>query len=244
MKHIKLNAISSTNDFLKVLLSQQHVENFTVISAKEQTSGKGQMGATWTSEKDKNLTMTLLIKDLITRIDQMFSLNKAVAVGIINALETYPIKGISIKWPNDIMSGNKKIGGVLIENIFKSSGEIVSVVGVGINVNQSDFKGLRQASSLHNLTGELFDVDLLLNDIVTRIKHKSALLMSDMYKDIDDEYHQHLFKINTPMPFETHDGERFMGIIQKVDDLGKLWLMDESDTLRSFSIKEIKLLYH
>ncbi|MFN3756508.1 MAG: biotin--[acetyl-CoA-carboxylase] ligase [Flavobacterium sp.] len=244
MKHIKLDAISSTNDFLKVLLSQQHVDNFTVISANEQTNGKGQMGATWNSEKGKNLTMTLLLKDLITQIDQMFLLNKAVAVGIINALEPHPLNTLSIKWPNDIMAGNKKIGGVLIENIFKSNGEIFSVVGIGINVNQSDFKGLPQASSLHNLTGEHFDVNLLLNDIVTRIKQKSALLMSEQHKNIDNEYHQHLFKINTPMPFETHEGERFMGIIQKVDDLGKLWLMDESDTLRSFSIKEIKLLYH
>lgn len=244
MKHIKLDAISSTNDYLKVLLSQQHVENFTVISAQEQTSGKGQMGASWFSEKGKNLTMTLLVKDLLTSVDQMFFLNKAIAVGIVRALRGYPLKNLSIKWPNDIMSANKKIGGVLIENIIKSDGEIFSVIGIGINVNQSDFKDLTQASSLYNLTGEFFDLNHLLQKIVSQIKQIIALLMSEQLADIDHEYHYNLFKINIPMPFETHEGERFMGIIQKVDDQGKLWLMDEQDILRYFSIKEIKLLYH
>lgn len=244
MKHIKLDAISSTNDFLKVMLSQQHLENFTVISANEQTSGKGQMGSTWISEKGKNLTMTLLLKDLLTRLDEMFYLNKTVANGILDVLRKYPIDNLSIKWPNDIMSGNKKIGGVLIENIIKSDGEIFSVVGIGLNVNQIDFKNLPQASSMLMLTGNVFDLDKLLFDIVEQIKQSSSLILNGNFKEIDKMYHNNLFKINSPMVFETIGNERFMGIIQKVDEQGKLWIMNENDILRSFTIKEIKLLYH
>jgi len=244
MKHIKLDAISSTNDFLKVLLSQQHLENFTLISAKEQTSGKGQMGSSWVSENGKNITMTLLIKDLLTRLDQMFYLNKMVANGILEALRQYPINNLSIKWPNDILSGNKKIGGVLIENIIKSDGEIFSVVGIGINVNQNDFKNLPQASSILCLSGIEFDLDKLLYEIVQQIKQNSNLILTGNFEEIDKIYHKNLFKINIPMAFETNDNERFMGIIQRVDEKGKLWIMDENDVLKSFSIKEIKLLYH
>lgn len=244
MKHIKLDAISSTNDFLKQLLSQQHVENFTVISARKQTSGKGQMGAVWQAEKGKNITMTILVKDLLTQTGQMFYLNKAVALGIISCLKNHPVKHLSIKWPNDIMSGHKKIGGILIENIIKSDGEIFSVVGIGLNVNQRDFADLPQASSLHNLTGSPFDVDQLIQDIIEEIKLKVSQLRTHQYAEIDEAYHAHLFKMNVPMPFETVEGERFMGIIQRVDEQGKLCLMDEQDELRSFSLKEIKLLFH
>lgn len=244
MKHIKLDAISSTNDYLKQLLSQQHVENFTVISAHEQTSGKGQMGAVWKSEKGKNITMTILVKDLISQTEQLFYLNKAVALGIIFCLNSNLVRHLSIKWPNDIMSGHKKIGGILIENIIKSNGEIFSVVGIGLNVNQRIFIDLPQASSLHNITGSSFDVDLLIQEILKEIKLKVSQLRTHQYTEIDQDYHAHLFKMNIPMPFETLKGERFMGIIKRVDQQGRLWLMDEQDELKSFSQKEIKLLYH
>ena len=121
MKLIKLDAIDSTNEFLKGLSSNQVVENFTVVTAEIQTKGKGQMGAVWVSESGKNLIMSVLVNSFLLNNNQIFDINIVTSVSIIQALKTFKIPEVSIKWPNDIMSYNKKIGGVLIENSIKSN---------------------------------------------------------------------------------------------------------------------------
>ena len=86
MKRIKLDAIDSTNEFLKGLSAKQSVENFTVVTAENQTKGKGQMGSVWVSEPSKNLIMSVLIKDFVKNSNQIFDINIAVSVLIIQAL--------------------------------------------------------------------------------------------------------------------------------------------------------------
>src|SRR5690606_23453831 len=129
---IKLDAIDSTNDFLKALSSQNELDNFTVVTAENQTKGRGQMGAKWESESGKNLIMSVLVKDFVCDNEQIFNVNIIVSLAVIETLKSLHIPGLSVKWPNDIMSYNKKIGGILIENTIKSDGRIVSVVGLGL----------------------------------------------------------------------------------------------------------------
>jgi BirA family biotin operon repressor/biotin-[acetyl-CoA-carboxylase] ligase len=153
MQLIKLDAIDSTNEFLKGLSSNQLLENFTVVTAEIQTKGKGQMGAVWDSEPSKNLIMSVLITDFVTDINQIFDVNIAISLAVIKALEDFDIPELSIKWPNDIMSYHKKIGGILIENTIKSDGSINSIVGLGLNINQMNFENLPKASSLAVMGG-------------------------------------------------------------------------------------------
>ena len=162
MKLIKLDAIDSTNEFLKGLSSKQNIENFTVVSAENQFKGKGQRGAVWSSEASKNLVMSILIKDFLSDITQIFNLNIAVSLAVMEALESLNIPNLSIKWPNDIMSYNKKIGGILIENVIKSDGTINSVVGLGLNVNQINFENLPKASSMAVIAGKQFNKEEVL----------------------------------------------------------------------------------
>lgn len=96
MKLIKLSAIDSTNDFLKTLSTNQELENFTVVTAESQTKGKGQMGAVWITQEGKNLIMSLFVKETILGIEGVFNLNVAVAVSIIQALETFDIPELSL----------------------------------------------------------------------------------------------------------------------------------------------------
>jgi BirA family biotin operon repressor/biotin-[acetyl-CoA-carboxylase] ligase len=107
MNIIKLNAIDSTNDFLKELSKKQVLENFSVIVTKNQSNGKGQMGATWDSEVGKNLIMSVLVKDILSNIEEIFHLNVAVALSVVQVLEKLNIPKLSIKWPNDILSDTK-----------------------------------------------------------------------------------------------------------------------------------------
>jgi BirA family biotin operon repressor/biotin-[acetyl-CoA-carboxylase] ligase len=242
MKLIKLDAIDSTNDFLKGLASKQFVENFTVVSAEIQTKGKGQMGSVWVAEKGKNLTMSVLIKDVLIDLNQIYTLNIAVALAVVRALQSFKIPELAIKWPNDIMSYNYKIGGILIENSIKIDGSVTSIVGIGININQTNFENLPKGSSLAVIAKQEFDKQAVLVAILKELKDAMIVLKTNP-DSLWREYLNLLFKKNVPVPFELPDGDRFMGIIQGVSDQGKLQILLENDAVVQYNIKEIQMLY-
>lgn len=243
MNLIKLDAIDSTNDFLKELSKKQVVENFTVVVAKNQTKGKGQMGSTWNSESGKNLIMSVLVKDVLKDVDEIFHLNVAIALSVIQVLEELNLPKLSIKWPNDIMSDSKKICGILIENSFKSDSKIESVVGIGLNVNQNTFDNLPKATSMSVVMHQEFDIDVVLNRMIFYIKKNCSLILSNQEDKLWNDFHKYLFKINVPMPFEDVRQNRFMGIIQGVTEEGKLRLLLENDSIQTYGIKEIQMLF-
>jgi len=242
MKLIKLDAIDSTNDFLKGLSNSQNVENFTVVSAEIQTKGKGQMGAVWDSQATKNLIMSVLVRDFIEDVNQIFSINIAISIAVIQALKELNIPELSVKWPNDIMSYNKKIGGILIENSIKSDGTIVSIIGLGLNVNQTNFETLPKASSLALICKTNFDKEAILFKIIEKLEQKIQS-WNDNSKTMWFEYNKLLFKTGIPMPFSDKNQQNFMGIIQGVNSVGKLEVLLENDVVTAFEIKEIQMLY-
>lgn len=242
MKLIKLDAIDSTNDFLKGLSSSQSIENFTVVCAETQSKGKGQMGSTWVSEPSKNLIMSVFVKDFLSSINSIFDINIVTAVSVIQALETYNIPELSIKWPNDIMSYNKKIGGILIENSIKSDGAITSIIGLGLNINQINFEHLPKGSSLAVICNSSFDKEEILLKIIEKMEHniqfwtKSKIYLWDFFSNT-------MFKKGIPMPFSDKNQQNFMGIIQGVTKFGKLQILLEDDSISEFDIKEVQMLY-
>ena len=243
MKLIKLDAIDSTNDFLKVLAGSQNLENYTVVTAVRQTKGKGQMGAKWVSETGKNLTMSVLIKDSVFEIHHIYNLNVAVSLSVLLALEKFKIPKLAIKWPNDIMSDSKKIAGILIENSIKTDGKIVSIIGIGVNVNQVDFLELPKASSLAVIMNTSFDKEAVLFGIIENIKRTLSKLENNESLDLWMNYNSKLFKKGIPMPFESDKKGKFMGIIQDVTDDGRLRILLENDSIEQFDIKQIQMLY-
>lgn len=155
MQIIKLNAIDSTNDYLKQLSREKVLDNFTVVIAEKQIKGKGQMGAKWISETGKNLIFSILVKDIAVGKDRIFDWNIAVSLAVIRVLEEQKIPDVSIKWANDIMADSKKTGGILIENMLKNDNRFDSVVGIGLNLNQTNFENLPKATSLKNITEKI-----------------------------------------------------------------------------------------
>jgi BirA family transcriptional regulator, biotin operon repressor / biotin---[acetyl-CoA-carboxylase] ligase len=242
MKLIKLDAIDSTNDFLKGLSNNQSVENFTVVTAESQTKGKGQMGSVWVSEPSKNLTMSVLVTNFLYDINSIFDINIVVSTTIIQVLQDLQIPQLSIKWPNDIMSYNKKIGGILIENSIKTDGTINSIVGLGLNVNQTDFENLPKASSLAVVCNAPFDKEIILIKFVEKLEQNIQLWTENRTETWSD-YKNMLFKKGVPMPFVDKTELNFMGIIQDVTSTGKLQILLENDSVSEFEIKEIQMLY-
>lgn len=242
MRRIKLDAIGSTNDFLKELSGSQTVENFTVVTAENQTKGKGQMGSVWNSEIGKNLIVSVLVRDFVFETPYIFHLNIAFSVAVLQALQSLEVPQMSIKWPNDILSGNKKIGGILIENSFKSDGTIISVAGLGLNVNQTHFENLPKASSLALVCNTIFDKEEILTAIIANFETNVKEWPEQIHL-LWEIYQNSLFKKGNPMPFEHQNGQQFMGIIQGVSQQGKLQVLLENDSVEEFSVKEISMLY-
>ena len=243
MKLIKLNAIDSTNDFLKTLSINQELEDFTVVTAESQTKGKGQMGSVWVTQEGKNLIMSLFVKEIMLGVEGVFNLNVAVAVSIVAALEEFKIPNLSIKWPNDIMSYNFKIGGILIENSIKSDGSVNSIVGLGLNVNQINFENLPKASSLAVICKTEFDKEKLLVAIIDKIKQNFNIMNQDL-DPIWALYTDMLFKKGVPMAFKNNQtNQNFMGIILGVSRQGKIQVQLEDDSILEYGIKEIQMLY-
>ncbi len=243
MKLIKLDAIDSTNEFLKGLSNDISTQNFTIVTAETQTNGKGQMGSKWVSESSKNLIVSILIKKILSNINQIFDLNIAIALSIYEALDFFDINDLSIKWPNDIMSGKKKIAGILIENTIKSDNSINSIIGFGLNVNQTNFNDLPNASSLKTVMKQDFDKEIILNKILEFIKKNISELKNHNQEKLWVSYNEKLFKKGKIMPFENNTQEKFMGIIQNVSRSGKLQLLIENDIIQEFEIKEIVMIY-
>ena len=156
---IELEVTDSTNSFVKQYLSKNKPKVEIVIMTHAQPLGRGQYGNVWLSEPHKNLTFSYLHFPVQLSPDNQFILNIKVSLAIYRALAALiqPLESkheLQIKWPNDIFLDKKKIGGILIENTIQGNLIDSCIIGVGINVLQTDFGHLsHKASSLKNLLG-------------------------------------------------------------------------------------------
>ncbi len=243
MHIIKLNAIDSTNSYLRALSSEDVLVDYTVVMAKFQTQGRGQMGTVWNSESSKNLTASVF-KDISTLyIEYPFYISMAISLALIKALQSFSIPKLSIKWPNDILSEDKKICGVLIENVIKQNSFRATIIGIGLNVNQTDFEGLPKASSLKLLSGKTFNLDEVLHVLMKYLKYYFMLLRKQEYEYLNQEYESFLFRKDKPSTFVDVEGSLFSGIIKKVTVSGNLQVLLEDNIIKEFDLKEITLLY-
>lgn len=243
MNIIKLNAIDSTNSYLKEIVRVNELENFTTVTAKNQTKGRGQMGSTWDSQSNKNLTFSTYIKDFIKKPESIFDLNCIITLSLFEVLKQKQLVNLSIKWPNDILADSKKIAGILIENIFKSNLNIHSIVGIGLNVNQKDFISLDTATSIALMLGVEIDTDSLLIEILDNIVNNFEKFKKNGADLFWAMYHQHLFMKNCTCNFiDLKTNQPFTGKIIGVTKQGMLHVSTNTED-KYFGIKEVKLIY-
>jgi BirA family biotin operon repressor/biotin-[acetyl-CoA-carboxylase] ligase len=242
MQLIKLNATDSTNNYLKQLILERTLDDFSVVVANHQTNGRGQRGSSWLSEKDKNLTFSVLKRNISIVANQQFLLNILVSLSIVKSLEGFNIPKLAIKWPNDILSDHHKISGILIENLIKNKQIEYAIIGIGLNVNQVKFEGLSKVSSLKNIMPLPVDKDELLTKIIDKLKMYFKLYSENGSEFLNSEYESYLFRKDKPSTFSSHDNSLFTGIIRGVSASGKLCVQME-DFNKEFDLKELKLIY-
>ncbi len=239
----KLDAIHSTNSFLKEMAVNSRLKNFTVVWARDQYAGRGQHDSKWVSEPGKNLVFSVFIAHENFSIDHVPYLNYAVSLSIYHVLKEKQIPRLKIKWPNDILSGNKKIAGILIENAFKGRFVKHSVVGVGLNVNQINFPAeLKNANSLKNILNKEFDLEKLLQSLVENMELQIKGCRPQFFSKMKTNYLDVLYKKNVPSMFKTENSMPFLGKIIGVSDTGQLQLALANDEVKEFEIKELEYL--
>ena len=165
-KIIKINAIDSSNNEIKRLYHNKLETNGLVVWVKNQTDGRGQGSKKWLSQANKNLTFSIFLSFSSLSFSSHFSLNLITSLSVKEVLVCHGINELSIKWPNDILSANKKISGILIENLYKGEKLIGSIIGIGINVNQVDFPKDLGAISMKIISKSTYSLKKILNSFL------------------------------------------------------------------------------
>ena len=221
----------------------EKLDDCTVVMAHHQLKGKGQMGALWNAEAGKNLTFSVLKKTENLNVQDQFLLNVYVSLAIYDTFQQLNLPNLSIKWPNDILSGHHKICGILIENVLLGNHIQQAIIGIGVNVNQLTFKDLPHASSLKLLLGRTFDLEELLQAILKQLDIYFSCGFEKPTKPITKLYEKVLFRKDKPSTFKNKEGGLFMGIITGISSNGLLCIRLENDVLKEFDLKEVQLLY-
>ncbi|WP_417886367.1 biotin--[acetyl-CoA-carboxylase] ligase [Zunongwangia sp.] len=243
MNIIKVNAIPSTNDFVKEYYTGNSKFEPVCVRALEQTAGRGQRGAIWNTKPGENLTFSILYPKIDVQLNRQFLLSASVSLVVLEVLKNLGVPKLSVKWPNDILSGNQKICGILIENLLKRNEISASVIGIGLNVNQTDFGDLNQAASLKIITGETFNIDEILKKLILELENRLSKLSINTERTFLEEYASKMFKKDIVSTFQEKDGKYFNGIIRGVTTQGLLNVEVEEGVFRTFDLKEVKLMY-
>lgn len=233
-----INQCDSTNLYVKDILTKSKPLEGSVFYTDNQTAGRGQFGNLWQSEQGQNLTFSIVIYPKFLNVDMQFYLSKIVCIAIVDALNNLTNMPIAIKWPNDIYYKNKKLGGILIENQLSNNQISNSIIGVGINVNQEDFAGLPNATSLYNIVKYLFNKKKVLEIILENLDAQYIKLLSKLFDKIDEDYHNRLLNYQENFNFIEKKQEK-IGFLSKVNNSGQLEVLIDGN-IKKYSFKEIE----
>lgn len=239
---IKLNAIGSTNDWLKNKLQSGNCHDGDIVWTMNQTKGRGQHSNVWSSDSQKNITFSVFKRFSGLNSDDSFLINCAVTLAIIETLEKFKIPNLKIKWPNDILSANNKIGGVLIENIIKGKKLNASIIGIGINVNQKSFIDLPSAGSMFLQTNKKYDLKKVFDELLDTHDLFFDLLKKPDKVQLLSSFEKLIYKKGEWCQFKTN-GSKFLGRIIGVSDHGLLTVEKKSKKVIQYSNGGVEMIY-
>lgn len=240
-KIIRLHEVDSTNTYLSKLLKESNLAEGTIVSTLYQKQGKGHGTNSWESEKDQNILMSIILYPHFLPIDKNFLVSKAVSLGIANYALTKS-NHIKIKWPNDIYYKDKKVAGILIENTIQGNKLSKSIVGIGLNINQTTFTSdASNPISLKQITKKSYSVDQEIIRLRSNIRFFYEKLKTRKFAEINAEYLKCLYRYNEMHTF-SKDHKRFKARITGISDFGYLQLTTEQNQKLEFDFKEVEFV--
>jgi BirA family transcriptional regulator, biotin operon repressor / biotin---[acetyl-CoA-carboxylase] ligase len=238
---IILSDTDSTNNYANRLITEGRAVNGSVVLSHYQKSGRGQRGNTWESAPGKNLLASIVLFPAFLLPGKQFSLSKITSLALVDLLREHT-QGVTVKWPNDIFVDNKKIAGILIETSILGNQFHSAVAGIGLNLNQEKFSAeLPNPISLKLIAGKDFNVKemaLQLREIFMKWYQK---LEAGFIAEIDETYHENLFRINEWAVFQKKNNS-FEARILGTGEYGQLILEDRSGKQSFYMFKEIEFV--
>ena len=238
---IELLTVDSTNNFAANLIKETNVLDGTVIMAEHQTNGKGQSGNSWFSQPKLNLTCSYILRPTFLKIEDQFYLSMVISLAVTRTLSELGIKSV-IKWPNDILVESKKIAGILIENSVQKNRFSHSIIGIGFNVNQTDFMSEVNATSIKTLLKSNMDpiaIQLSLNE---QLEKYYIQLKSGNTNGLKKQYMSMLFQYKQEHWYEVvPSGEQFKGVITDIQPTGAIIIFSEGIE-KTFYFKQVKFI--
>ena len=233
---IHIDETDSTNRWLK----EKGGEAAMVVVAEYQTAGKGCGKNSWESERGKNLTFSMLVhpseRPLRIQAKEQFRITEVVSVALCKTLQPYIYNKVEIKWPNDIYVGHRKICGVLIENRLQGSDIKDSIIGIGLNVNQTVFvSDAPNPVSLYQLTKLKTDLDELLIRFLTEFDSAYQCVTTPI------AYRQRLYRKGKEGLYRDGNGV-FTAKLENVFFDGRLLLVDQDGQERIYAFKEVQFI--
>jgi BirA family transcriptional regulator, biotin operon repressor / biotin---[acetyl-CoA-carboxylase] ligase len=237
---IYLPTCHSTNTLAGQMIQNEVIADGTIVITSNQTAGRGQRGNSWETLPGQNITVSFILKPTFLSATEQFNLNIAVSLAVHEFLDALISEELKVKWPNDIYVGDKKLGGILIENSLSGSQIAYSIIGIGMNINQLEF-GENRATSLRAFNPQTeFDIEKLVEKLAESLEKHYLELRSGYANRQKERYLKILYRYQEPHYFEKDD-VRFLGIIIGVAKDGRL-AMEVDGTVAYFDFKEVKFV--
>ncbi len=233
-----LPSCQSTNDEASALLNSANPLEGSLVTTDQQTAGRGQRGNRWESHTAENLTFSILLKPDFLAPGEQFWLTIAISLGVYDTLRPLLGESVWIKWPNDIYVGDQKLGGILIENTIQRGQLAWSIVGIGLNVNQTEFTyptatSLQQQAPLP----DGYDRPGLLALLCETIEKRYLQLRTGQRDVLKASYLNVLYRYQQEHMFSSN-GQFFGGTITGIDATGRL-AIETDEGVRYFDFKEV-----
>ncbi len=233
-----LGTTTSTNDDAR----DAKYRHGDIVWAEHQTAGRGQRGHKWLSPEGENLTFTMVVEPHFLPVAEQFLLCEAMSVALTDTFAAYGIE-TRIKWTNDIYAGDRKLEGVLIEHSYSGATLSRSLLGIGINVNQTAFDpSLPNPVSMAQLTGRRYDRREVLETFERCMLARYAQLENGDREALQRDYRDHMYGLGQRRPFRRPDGSLTHGIIEGVRTSGELMLRHDDGSLGEYLFKEIEFV--
>ena len=228
---------ASTNDDAR----DEKYREGDVVWADFQTAGRGQRGHEWHSRKGENLTFSVVLEPTFVPIAEQFSVSEVVALSLVDMLADYGIEA-KIKWTNDIYVGDRKLVGILIEHSLATATLRRTIVGVGINVNQTEFDAsLPNPVSMAQLLGRELNAEEVLQCFLNHLQRNYEALR-EMQNALHERYNSLLYRLNEYHTYALPNGEKFQAKILGTASSGALRLEDEQGRAKDYLFKEVEFV--
>ena len=226
-----LNSVDSTNNYAMQRLNDGLAQSGEVYFALEQTAGRGQREKIWQSEPGMNIMMSFIFIPQTPFLLNSFQFSAKIALVVRTFIQNYVHAPVKIKWPNDLYINDRKAGGLLIENKYRGEQVKASVIGIGINVNQTDFGSQTKATSLKLNTIEILDPIEMARTLHEKLLESVTIIHQESPETLFGAYQSFLYKKNEITDFNI-DGKLCRALVKGVDEQGFLLVEQDGQEMK------------